>query len=159
MTLLKSEKGFTFIELMILVAVVGIVAALAYPYFQQMVEKTREAATRANINAIKSAISIYYGDHEGVWPSKLDVTDKTPGFGFGDYLPVMPKVKATYPTEKEMNPAGNMITYKSFTDEPSLAEPNTPGVGWRYEVETGRIWINSSLVDSNGLSYTTYGYQ
>ncbi len=159
MKLLKSEKGFTFIELMILVAVLGIIAALAYPYFQSMVEKTREAATRANINAIKSAISIYYGDHEGVWPTTLDVNDKTPGFGFGDYLPVMPKVKVTYPTDKEHNPSGNEINYKAFTDAPTLEESNTPGKGWRYEVETGRIWVNSTLNDSKGLSYTTYGYQ
>ena len=156
---IKSEKAFTFIEILILVAIIGIAAALAYPYLAMFQEKSREAATRGNINAIKSAISIYYGDHEGVWPDTLDVSDRTPGYGFGYYLPVMPKVKVTCPSDDKINPAGNEVMYKSFADEPSLAESNTPGRGWRYEVETGRIWINSSATDSDGVSYTTYGYQ
>ncbi len=161
--LAKSESGFTFIEWAIMVAVVGIIAALAFPYVQEMQEKAREAATKANIAAIKAAISIYYGDHEGIWPTTLDVSDKTPGYGFGDYLRVMPKVKVRYPADSAKNPAGYSVTYQSFADEPSLAEPDTPGTGWRYDgplqSNTGRIWVNSSLTDLNGVSYTTYGYQ
>jgi len=161
--LFQQEEGFTFIELAIFVAILGIIAALAYPYFQELREKAREAATKANISAIKAAISIYYGDHEGIWPTTLDVTDKTPGYGFGDYLPVMPKVLVTHPADPAKSPAGNEVTYKSFTDEPSLATPNSYGKGWRYDgpeqSNTGRIWINSSYTDTNGISYTTYGYQ
>jgi len=144
-------------------AVIGIIAALLYPYVQILLEKAREAETRANLSAIRSAISIYYGDHEGIWPTTLDTNDKTPGYGFGDYLPVMPKVKVTHPKDPSKSPEGGQVTYKAFDDEPSLGKPNSQGAGWRYDgpgqKNTGRIWINSSYVDTNGVSYTTYGYQ
>jgi type II secretory pathway pseudopilin PulG len=159
----RDTRAFTWIELVILVALIGILSALAIPRFKPMREKAREAATRANIAAIKSAISIYYGDHEGVWPTRLNVTDKTPGYGFGNYLDSMPRVRVTRPKDPNRSPAGNGMTYKSFTDEPSLAEPDSYGTGWRYDgpeqANTGRIWINSSYTDTEGVSYTTYGYQ
>jgi type II secretory pathway pseudopilin PulG len=155
----QSEAGFTWIEIVILVALLGILSALIYPRFQQMQETGREAATKSNIGAIKSAISIYYGDHEGVWPTTLDVNDHTLGFGFGNYLDAMPKVKATHPVDPAKNPEGGTVAYKAFSDEPSLAAPGSTGHGWRYECETGRIWVNSSDTDSQGASYTTYGYE
>ncbi|MCD4813070.1 type II secretion system GspH family protein [bacterium] len=160
--LASQEKGFTYIEIAIFIAILGIVAALAYPYFQDLREKARESTTKANISAIKAAISIYYGDHEGIWPTTLDVMDKTPGYGFGDYLPVMPKVLVTYPDDTAKSPAGNQVIYKAFNEAPGLSKPAVQGIGWRYDgpnqSNTGRIWINSSYTDTNGVSYTTYGY-
>jgi len=161
--IIHSQAGFTFIELVIFAAILGIVAALAYPKIQGIREKTREAATRANISAIKAAISIYYGEHEGIWPTTLDVKDKTPGYGFGNYLSAMPKVLVTHPSDPSKSPEGSKVTYKSFADEPSLENSESYGTGWRYDgigqSNTGRIWINSSYSDTNGVSYTTYGYQ
>ncbi len=156
---LKQTDGFTWIEIVILIALLGILSALIYPRFQQMQESGREAATKSNIGAVKSAISIYYGDHEGIWPTTLDVNDKTTGFGFGNYLDSMPKVKATHPNDPSKSPEGSDVVYKTFNDEPSLAVPNSAGKGWRYERETGRIWVNNSYLDSQGASYTTYGYE
>jgi type II secretory pathway pseudopilin PulG len=159
---LLKQQGFTWIELVIIVALIGILSALAMPRLQHLRERAREEETKSNLAAIKAAISIYYGDHEGIWPGTLDVTDKTPGFGFGNYLDAMPGVKATFPQEPAKSPAGNQVTYKAFIDEPSLAAPNSYGQGWRYDGprqdNTGRIWINSSYLDTQGVSYTTYGY-
>jgi prepilin-type N-terminal cleavage/methylation domain-containing protein len=161
--LVRSERGFTFIELAVIIAVIGIAAALIYPYIRMLMEKAREAETKTNISAIRSAISIYYGDHEGVWPTELNVNDKTPGYGFGDYLPVMPRVKVTHPNDPSKSPEGSRVVYKAFDDEPSLGKPDSSGAGWRYDGprqhNTGRIWVNSSYKDTNGVSYTTYGYQ
>jgi type II secretory pathway pseudopilin PulG len=160
---MKLQHGFTYLEWAMFVAILGIIAALAYPYIQEWQEKSREATTKSNISAIKAAISIYYGDHEGIWPTTLDVSDKTPGYGFGDYLPVMPKVLVTHPSDSSMSPAGDDVTYVSFTDEPNLGKPESYGKGWRYDgpgqSNTGRIWVNSSYKDTTGVSYTTYGYQ
>ncbi|MCK5218552.1 type II secretion system protein [bacterium] len=162
-SIIHNQAGFTFIEWVIFVAILCIVAALTYPKLQQIREKTREAATQANIRAIKTAISIYYGEHEGIWPTTLDVNDKTPEYGFGNYLSVMPKVVVTHPADPARSPAGNKVTYNSFKDEPSLGNQESYGTGWRYDgpgqSNTGRIWVNSSYFDTNGVSYTTYGYQ
>src|SRR5580700_1182416 len=69
----KCQKGFTLVELMIVVAIIGILAAVAIPKFAQMLEKSREGATKGNIGALKSAVSNYYADQQGNYPqTQLD---------------------------------------------------------------------------------------
>src|SRR5271155_2367676 len=72
----KSSKGsrasgFTLIELMIVVAIIGILAAIAIPKFADLVRKSGEGASKGNLSALRSALSIYYGDMEGQYPAQL----------------------------------------------------------------------------------------
>src|ERR1035437_7112670 len=69
MKTLRTKKGFTLIELMIVVAIIGILAAIAIPQFANLVSKSQEGRTKANLGTIRSALSIYYGDLEGWYPT------------------------------------------------------------------------------------------
>ncbi len=66
----KMSHGFTLIELMIVVAIIGILAAIAIPQFANLVAKSQEGRTKANLGTIRSALSIYYGDSEGWYPTE-----------------------------------------------------------------------------------------
>ena len=88
MTKMK-RKGFTLIELMIVVAIIGILAAIAIPKFAELIRKSSEGASKGNLGALRSAMSIYYGDMEGTYPA--NVTALTIG---GKYLTEVPKAKA-----------------------------------------------------------------
>ena len=66
----QKSKGFTLIELMIVVAIIGILAAIAIPQFANLVGKSQEGRTKANLGTIRSALSIYYGDTEGWYPTE-----------------------------------------------------------------------------------------
>src|SRR5271154_6171283 len=90
--LLKSPRGFTLIELMIVVAIIGILAAIAIPRFGQMLEKSKEGQTKGSLNSIHSAVYIYYGDQKGIWPTTLSTFS---GYNFSQYLDNINAVKVT----------------------------------------------------------------
>ena len=68
---MKTKKGFTLIELMIVVAIIGVLAAVAIPKFANLIRKAKEASAKGQLGAVRSAVSIYYGDLEGNWPVDL----------------------------------------------------------------------------------------
>lgn len=65
----NNEKGFTLIELMIVVAIIGILAAIAIPKFADLINKSKEGATKGALSSVRSAINVYYGDNEGWYPA------------------------------------------------------------------------------------------
>ena len=71
MVKLKKLKGFTLIELMIVVAIIGILAAVAIPKFADLVTKSKEASVKGTLGSVRSAVSIYYGDQDGTYPGNL----------------------------------------------------------------------------------------
>src|SRR6266446_2821109 len=66
----KNQKGFTLIELMIVVAIIGILAAVAIPKFADLVTKSKEASVKGTLGSLRSALSIYYGDNDGNYPGQ-----------------------------------------------------------------------------------------
>ena len=85
----KNKKGFTLIELMIVVAIIGILAAIAIPKFADLINKSKEGATKGSLASVRSAIQVYYGDNEGWFPAD-DLTCLTAA---GKYLSAIPVTK------------------------------------------------------------------
>jgi len=56
---------------MIVVAIIGILAAIAIPRFANLIDRAREARTQGNLGAIRSAMAICYGATDGTWPATI----------------------------------------------------------------------------------------
>ena len=61
---LRSKKGFTLIELLIVVAIIGILAAIAIPQFSAYRQKAYNSAALSDLKNSKTALESYYADNQ-----------------------------------------------------------------------------------------------
>jgi general secretion pathway protein G len=73
----RGQRGFTLIELMIVVSIIGILAAIAAPNYQYGLLRAKESVLSEDLYTIRSAIDQYYAD-QGKYPDSLQdlVNDK-----------------------------------------------------------------------------------
>lgn len=160
----KRLSGFTLIELMIVVAIIGILAAIAVPKFADLINKSREGSTKANLASVRSALKIYYGDTEGIYPGDnlacLTANAK--------YLSEIPQARIP-----GRHAASNKVCTDLYFAGGCITGPGAVGSWdglnnalWLYwEVETpplmgnfrqkGDFWIGCSHLDSKGADWST----
>ena len=67
----RRVRGFTLIELMVVLTVVALLLSVAVPRYFNSVERSKEAALKQNLSVMRDAIDKYYGD-TGNYPNALD---------------------------------------------------------------------------------------
>ena len=72
----RDSKGFTLVELMVVLLIIGILVAIAIPIYNNTQANAREKSCQANLRTIDGAIAQYYSD-KGEWPAGIEelVTD------------------------------------------------------------------------------------
>ena len=146
MHMTKGKKsGFTLIELMIVVAIIGILAAIAIPKFADLIRKSGEGASKGNLGSIRSSLSIYYGDLEGQYPSTM--ASLTVG---GKYLSVVPNAK-TPNYHSDLNTEADGVLSSVQNDAGGWAYNNSVG-----DSNIGNMEINCTHTDTKGSIWTSY---
>jgi general secretion pathway protein G len=146
-----GRGGFTLIELMIVVSIIGILAAIAVPHYQWSVIKARGAVLREDLYNLRSVIDQFYAD-QGKYPDALtDLSDKRylreipkdPFTGKNDsWVTVAPPPEGAAPAEEGSS--------SPLVDVPG-ASGTSAGPGNVYDVHSG-----SNLVGSNGVPYNEW---
>ncbi len=99
----KNERGFTLLELMIVMSIIGILAAIAIPSFVQNVRHAKEAVLREDLQTMRSAIDSYTYDKQKAPQTGDDLV--TSG-----YLKAMPKDPMTQRTDTWTFDQGSNLT-------------------------------------------------
>jgi general secretion pathway protein G len=66
-----NQRGFTFVEIMIVLVIIGILLTLAQPSFSTSVQRAREAALKENLFIMREVLDQHYADH-GEYPPSLE---------------------------------------------------------------------------------------
>jgi general secretion pathway protein G len=131
---MRSRSGFTLVEILIVVIILGILAAIVIPQFTNASTQARESSLKSDLQTMRSQIELYKVQHNDVVPTPLasfvnqmtlysDIDGntnaaKTAIFCYGPYLQQIPT-----------NPFNNLAT---------VVAVGASG-GWEYDATTGEI--------------------
>ena len=132
--------GFTMIELLIVVAIIGILAATAMVKFAELKRKAEEASAKGSLGILRSCVGIYYAQNEATYPASL-----TQGMA-SENMTALP----TTLLDGHPNRSGERIDTDD-TDDTS---------GWVYpdpaSPDNGKVWVNCTHTDLLGTVMSTW---
>ncbi len=175
------QRGFTLVELLIVVIILAILAAIVIPQFSSATVDAQESALDSNVNSLRSAIDLYRAQHNGKFPGAVAATGATCTVGTAgagaintavaviDQLTKFssaigttcsgadpttllgPYLRKGFPADPITNSAAIAVATAGIPLAPAAATG-----GWSYDVKTGQIVMNSNATDSKGAAYSAH---
>ena len=162
----KGSRGFTLVELLIVVLILGIIAGIAIPQFTSSSEGAKESAVASDLTALQKAVEIYYHQHRGRYPGAFKASDGTAvnnkaqaEEAFEKQLTLYtdvdgrtsnvrdetyrygPYIKKGLPVNPFNGEAG--VTCDISETDITVAQGNAgDGTGWKFYIKTGRVIAN-----------------
>lgn len=126
------RRGFTMIELLIVISIIAILAAAIIPNFIGFDTEARVAATKSNLDTLRTRITLYRAK-EGVYPDSLDSLLKGSYQDAGVTKPYLQKIPAELISGKK----GSNSHRAQKSDDPLTGEG-----GWVYRTDSAEVVIN-----------------
>ena len=166
-----TKYAFTLVEILIVVALLGILAAIVLPTLQGHIQQARETAAKDNLHILRNTIELYAAQHRGVPPGYPNGNQDADPFVIAF---VWQLTKATDSSHQTANPGTEGYPYGPYinkfptnplNDESSVTmilnsgefpEEPTGTYGWIYKAATKTIKLDWPGTDSKGIDYYDY---
>jgi general secretion pathway protein G len=166
-----KRKAFSLVEIILVVTILGILAAVVLPGFQNHAAKAKESAVKSNLTTIRSQLEVYKLQHGGVPPGylngadapiatlmlQLTATSTITGAVSTSTVPVDPYLYGPYLKKVPENPYNGLstIAYVGEGTEFSAAADGTSS-GWLYKKESSEFRVNWTDNDSSGIAFYNF---
>ena len=182
----QIQAGFTLVELLIVVIILAVLAAIIVPQFSSATLDAKEAALDANLARMRSAVELFQAQHNGNYPGRVATTGATcpgggsPGTGAADSAQAFIDHMLMYSNAEGQTCSIGDTAFKygpylrkglphdSLTGKgtvvgeivtTSTGAPIVPGAatgGWAYDTKSGQIVMNSNANDTRAKPYGSH---
>jgi general secretion pathway protein G len=121
-----KRSGFTLVELVVVVLVLGILAAVAAPRLMNTAANARTNGTKQSLGIVRNAIELYKSESGSFPPAATLATA------------LQPYLKGPFPTSQ----VGNVNNTVVASTASPIAAPEAGGAGWAYNQATGDFVVN-----------------
>ena len=133
---MKARKGFTLVEILIVVVILGILAAIVIPQFSDASTQSKLSSCRTTLQSLRSQIELYKIQHNDIAPAlaTFDAQMTT-------YSDANGGTAAAKDATHIYGPYMQRVPTNPWNDSESLAAADAAGVGWVYDEATGDMYI------------------
>lgn len=133
----QCQAGLTLLEILVMGVVLGAILYITLPKFKTMVYHSREGRTKTNLGDLRGALSIYYSDNFGIYPSD----EGTPETRLSEVI--VPKYLKKIPSVD----LAHLHSQKKSTVQDKIDD----GGDWMYTTLDGFVAVNCTHADTKEL--------
>ncbi len=159
-TIRNARRGFTLVEILIVVIILGILAAIVIPQFSNASNDARKSSLVSQLQTLRSQIQLYSLQHNDVYSPALVTGGATPWADMivktnadhtttgtpvlGPYLQAVP-VNSLNNSSATATVTGTANDFGSGEQADGSSYANASGnVGWVFNSDTGKIWATTT---------------
>lgn len=157
----RSKHAFTLVEILIVVMILAILAAIVIPNITEVTTISRETNLRENLSKIRAHVQVYRNQHSR-FPTAADFARQLTQYtNFeGEVSPVRTEEHRFGPYLEQMppNPITNSDAIRAADDPDQTRPPGDMDGGWWYNEVTGQFYadLTDGHVDADGNPYNAY---
>ncbi len=150
---MQAKRGFTLVEILIVVVILGILAAIVIPQFTQASTEAKVSSSLTSLQSLRSQIELYKIQHNDHTPDAdlfeecMTLCSDTDALEADDYEARTAANKSTHP----FGPYMQIVPLNPWNNSRTVNVANDDGdIGWIYDEDTGAIYIDMTDVTDAG---------